>query len=244
MSRPAWRAVLLTLFPGMFPGPLAEGCTGSALRREIWSLEAMDMRRFSGNRHGAVDDTPFGGGPGMVLRPDVVAAAVDAALRRNGPLPVIALSPRGRPLDQGRIRRLAEGEGGIFLCGRYEGIDQRALDARRMEEICVSDIVLTGGELPAMMILDAVTRLLPGTLGNAESLEEESFSAGLLEHPQYTRPAEWEGRSVPEPLRSGHHGRIRSWRTDMAERATRERRPDLWAARELRQKAQALESGA
>ena len=230
MESSAWRAVALTLFPEMFPGPLGAGLTGNALVTGIWSLEALDMRDYASDRHRSVDDAPFGGGPGMILRPNVVAAAIDAARQCNERLPVIAPSARGKPLQQNRIRELADGPGAILLCGRYEGIDERVLEAREVEEISVGDFVVSGGELPAMTILDAVVRLLPNVLGNPESVAEESFSAGLLEYPQYTRPAEWEGRSVPEELRSGHHGRIRAWRKEMSERATRERRPDLWTA--------------
>ena len=230
MESSPWCAVALTLFPEMFPGPLGAGLTGNALATGIWSLQALDLRAYASDRHRSVDDAPFGGGPGMILRANVVAAAIDAACQCAEGLPVIAPSARGTPLRQHRIRELADGPGAIFLCGRYEGIDERVLEAREVEEISVGDFVVSGGELPAMTILDAVVRLLPDVLGNPESVAEESFSAGLLEYPQYTRPAEWEGRSVPEELRSGHHGQIRAWRKEMAERATRERRPDLWSA--------------
>ena len=230
MATGCWRAAALTLFPEMFPGPLGIGLTGNALAEGIWSLEALNIRAFASDRHRSVDDAPFGGGPGMVLRANVVAAAIDAARQRFGELPVIAPAARGRPLHQQRIRELADGPGVILVCGRYEGIDERVLEAREVEEVSVGDFVVSGGELPAMAALDAVVRLLPCALGNPESVAEESFSAGLLEYPHYTRPAEWEGRLVPEALRSGHHGRIRAWRKEMAERATRERRPDLWAA--------------
>ena len=230
MAGSPWRTIALTLFPEMFPGPLGVGLTGRALEAGIWSLESLDIRAFAIDKHRSVDGAPFGGGPGMILRANVVAEAIDAARERGGGLPVIAPAARGRPLRQQRIRELADGPGAIFLCGRYEGIDERVLEARNVEEVSVGDFVVSGGELPAMALLDAVVRLLPKAIGNPESVAEESFSAGLLEYPQYTRPAEWEGRSVPEALRSGHHGRIRAWRKEMAERATRERRPDLWAA--------------
>ena len=232
MAASQWRAVALTLFPEMFPGPLGVGLTGRALETGIWSLETLDIREFAVDKHRSVDGAPFGGGPGLILRANVVAEAIDAARKHGGGLPVIAPAARGRPLRQQRIRELADGPGAIFLCGRYEGIDERVLEARNVEEVCMGDFVVSGGELPAMALLDAVVRLLPNAVGNPDSVAEESFSAGLLEYPQYTRPAEWEGRSVPEALRSGHHGRIRAWRKEMAERATRERRPDLWAVYE------------
>ena len=238
-----WRAVALTLFPEMFPGPLGTGLAGSALDNGVWSLEALDIRDFARDRHRSVDGAPFGGGPGMILRANVTAAAIDAVRQRVGDLPVIAPAARGLPLRQQRIRELAEGDGAVFLCGRYEGIDERVLEARGVEEICVGDFVVSGGEIPAMAVLDGIVRLLPGVLGNPESVSEESFSAGLLEYPQYTRPADWEGRPVPEPLLSGHHGRIRAWRKQMAERATRERRPDLWEAYEARHREECVECG-
>lgn len=226
-----WRATALTLFPEVFPGPLAAGVVGSqGLAQGLWTLETLDIRSFSGDKRRTVDDAPYGGGPGMVLRPDVVAAAVDAALAGDGAgRPVLCPSPRGWPMTQRRVEELASGSGAVLLCGRYEGIDGRVIEARGIEEVCVGDIVISGGELPAMAIIEAVARLLPGVLGNSESALEESFSNGLLEHPQYTRPAQWEGREVPSELVSGDHGRIAVWRRQQAEATTRDRRPDLWA---------------
>ena len=229
-----FRVRVLTILPEMFPGALAASLTGKALAQRIWSLEVLDIREFAGNKHRTVDDTPAGGGPGLVMKPDVVAAAIDHAQADapgdRGRWPVICLSPRGRPLTQARVRELAAGAGFTLLCGRFEGIDQRVLEARDVEEISIGDFVLTGGEIPAMALIDAVVRLLPGVLGNAESLVEESFSRGLLEHPHYTRPQVWEGRAIPEILLSGHHARIAEWRLSQAERLTKERRPDLWRA--------------
>lgn len=229
-----FRAKVLTLFPEMFPGPLGQSLTGKALADGVWALETLDIRRFARDKHRTVDDTPFGGGPGMVLKPDVVAAATDAAQADASPdrgrWPVLFMSPRGRPFDQALAREIAGGEGMTLLCGRYEGLDQRVLDARGIGELSLGDFVLTGGELAAMAVIDAVLRLRPGVLGNAESAEDESFSRGLLEHPQYTRPEVWEGRRVPEVLLSGHHARIAAWRTEQAEALTRQRRPDLWQA--------------
>jgi len=230
----AFRVKVLTLFPEVFPGPLAASLTGKALADRLWALEVLDIRDFARNKHRTVDDTPAGGGPGLVMRADVVAAAIDYAQadasRERGRWPVIYLSPRGRPLTQARARDLAEGEGITLLCGRFEGVDQRVLEAREVEEVSIGDFVLTGGEIPAMALIDAVIRLRPGVLGNAASTEEESFSRGLLEHPHYTRPQAWEGREIPEVLLSGHHARIAEWRLSQAERLTRQRRPDLWRA--------------
>lgn len=240
LARPgAWVARVLTLFPEMFPGPLGHSLIGKALREGLWRLEVLDIRSFAVDKHRTVDDTPSGGGPGMVMKPDVVAAAIDAA-QAGAPedrerWPVIYLSPRGRPFDQEAARRLARAEGVTLLCGRYEGVDQRVLDARRVEEVALGDAVLTGGEIPAMALIDAAVRLRGGVLGNEASTEEESFSRGLLEHPHYTRPPVWEGRAVPEVLLSGHHARIAAWRSAQAEAATKERRPDLWAAHARRQ---------
>lgn len=231
----AFRARVLTLFPEMFPGPLGQSLIGKALKERLWALEVLDIRRFARDKHRTVDDTPAGGGPGMVMRPDVVAAAIDFAQadapRDRARWPVIYLSPRGRPFDQAMARRLAAGEGVTLLCGRYEGVDQRVLEAREVEEVSIGDVVLTGGEIPAMALLDAVLRLRPGVLGNEASTEEESFTRGLLEHPHYTRPQLWEGREIPEVLLSGHHARIAEWRQAQAEALTKERRPDLWRAR-------------
>lgn len=238
-----WRASVLTLFPEAFPGPLGLSLIGRSLERGIWSLKTLDIRQFARDKHRTVDDTPAGGGPGMVLRADIAAAAIDhaqaEAASREGepaPRPVLYVTPRGKPFDQARARELAAAAGAILLCGRFEGVDQRVLEARSVEEISVGDAVLTGGEIPAMAVLDAVVRLLPGVIGDPASLEEESFAAGLLEHPHYTRPAEWEGRAIPEVLLSGDHARIRAWRRAQADAATRERRPDLWRAREARSK--------
>lgn len=232
----AFRVKPVTLFPGLFPGPLEEGLTGKALAAGLWSCEPVDIRSFATDRHGTVDDTPAGGGAGMIMKPDIVAKALDFAARDSiddrALWPVLYLSPRGRVLTQARVDELAAGSGVTLLCGRYEGVDQRVLDAREIEEISIGDYVLTGGELAAMVLIDAVIRLRPGVLGNAASTQEESFSRGLLEHPHYTRPQVWEGRTIPDVLLSGHHARIAKWRLDQAERLTRERRPDLWTVRE------------
>lgn len=226
----SFRALVLTLFPEMFPGPLGHSLAGRALARGDWSLDAIDIRGFATDRHRSVDDTPFGGGPGMVMRPDVVDAAVAEALARGPDLPLIVFTPRGRLLTQRRVRALAEGPGAILLCGRYEGIDERVIAHRRMEELSIGDYVLSGGEPAAMVLLDAAVRLLPGVMGAAESGMEESFSAGLLEYPHYTRPAVWQGMAVPEVLAGGNHAAIAAWRRAEAERITRDRRPDLWTA--------------
>ncbi|HLS19362.1 MAG TPA: tRNA (guanosine(37)-N1)-methyltransferase TrmD [Paracoccaceae bacterium] len=226
-------AQILTLFPGAFPGTLGIGLTGRALAEGLWTLDLLDMRSFATDRHRTVDDTPAGGGPGMVMRADIVAAAIDEAEARRpqgGQFPLIYLSPRGRPFTQALAAELAAGHGLTLICGRYEGVDERVLEARGVEEISVGDYVLTGGEPAAMILLDAVLRLRPGVLGNLASTEEESFSRGLLEHPQYTKPNVWEGRAIPEVLLSGHHARIAEWRRTRAEAMTEERRPDLWAA--------------
>jgi len=233
-SDPVWRAKVLTLYPEMFPGPLGISLTGKALEKRIWTLETLDIRGFAHDKHRSVDDTPAGGGPGMVLRPEIVARAVDASLKGvpddRTEWPVICLSARGRPLTQARVAQLSAAQGVTLLCGRFEGIDQRVIEARGIEEIGVGDAVYTGGEIPAMALLDAVVRLLPGVLGKIESTEDESCSAGLLEHPQYTRPASWEGRAIPEVLLSGNHAKVDAWRRDRSEAITEERRPDLWRA--------------
>jgi tRNA (guanine37-N1)-methyltransferase len=221
----SWRATVLTLFPEMFPGPLGASLAGKALAAGRWSLAARDIRAHATDRHRSVDDTPFGGGAGMVLRPDVVDAAIAAEADGR---PLVYLTPRGRPFAQADARRFSEGPGMLLLCGRYEGVDQRVLDARNAEELSIGDYVLSGGELAAMVVLDACVRLLPGVMGAAESAEEESFSAGLLEYPHYTRPAEWQGRAVPDVLLSGNHAAIAAWRHAQAEEITRTRRPDLW----------------
>jgi len=225
----SWSATVLTLFPEMFPGPLGHSLAGRALQTDIWRLEVVDIRAFARDKHATVDDTPFGGGAGMVMRADVVSEAIHAAWDRRGPL--IHLSPRGRPLTQRRAAALAAGAGPTLLCGRYEGIDQRLLDAWAPEEVSLGDFVLSGGEPAAIALLDACVRLLPGVAGKAESVREESFQGGLLEYPHYTRPAVWSGRAAPEVLLSGHHCNIRAWRQERAEDITRTRRPDLWARR-------------
>jgi tRNA (guanine37-N1)-methyltransferase len=224
-----WRASVLTIFPEMFPGPLGVSLAGKALAEDKWALEIIDVRDFATDRHRSVDDTPAGGGAGMVMRADIVASALDAAHAGTEPgTPAIYLSPRGRPLTQTRVRALARGPGAILLCGRFEGIDQRVLDAGDIEEISIGDYVLSGGELAAQVLIDACVRLLPGVAGNESSLAEESFAAGLLEYPHYTRPRDWEGRAIPEVLLSGDHKRIAEWRREQAEKLTKERRPDLW----------------
>lgn len=223
-----WRATVLTIFPEMFPGPLGASLAGKARARGLWDLDVLDIREFARDKHRAVDDEPFGGGAGMVMRPDVVDRALSAVEGRSGP--VVYLSPRGALFDQRRARALAEAPGVTLLCGRYEGVDQRVLEARRVEEVSVGDYVLSGGEPAAVIVIDAVLRLLPGVMGNDESPLEESFERGLLEYPLYTRPAEWRGRRVPEVLLSGNHAKIRQWRRAEAEAATKARRPDLWAA--------------
>jgi tRNA (guanine37-N1)-methyltransferase len=239
-----WTARVLTLFPEMFPGPLGHSLTGRALQDGLWRLEARDIRDAASDRHRSVDDSPAGGGAGMVMRADVAAAAIDAAasgLPRDA-WPVIYLSPRGRPLTQARARALAADAGITLLCGRFEGLDQRVIEARALEEISLGDFVLTGGELAAMALIDACVRLIPRVLGNPESTADESFAAGLLEYPQYTRPTEWEGLRIPEVLLSGHHGRIAEWRRTQAERLTKEHRPDLWRAHAAKAAAPAGEA--
>ncbi len=220
----SWHATVLTLFPPMFPGPLGLSLAGHALSAGLWRLEVQDIRDAATDRHRTVDDTPFGGGAGMVMRPDVL----DAAIGCDDGRPLLYLTPRGQPLTQDRVRALASGPGVRLICGRYEGVDQRVLDVRGVEEVSVGDYVLSGGELPALVLLDACVRLLPGVMGAEASGEDESFSAGLLEYPHYTRPAEWRGHVVPEVLLSGHHGAIAAWRRAQAEQITRARRPDLW----------------
>lgn len=221
-------ATVLTLYPEMFPGPLGVSLAGRALAEGKWSLDTVQIRDFAIDKHRTVDDTPAGGGAGMVLRVDVLAAAVDHALARRPDCPVLAMTPRGRPLAQARVRELAAGPGATILCGRFEGFDERIFAARPIEEVSVGDIVLSGGEPAALMLLDACVRLLPGVMGGAESGTEESFEAGLLEYPHYTRPAEWEGLAIPDVLRSGDHAKVAAWRKARAEEDTRARRPDLW----------------
>ncbi len=232
--RGAFEARIVTLFPEAFPGTLGLSLTGKALDAGLWRLETIALRSFGEGRHRNVDDTPAGGGAGMVLRPDVVHNALAAAMARapddRSRWPVVYLSPRGRPFDQATARRWADGAGITLLCGRFEGVDQRVLDHWRAEEVSLGDFVLTGGEIAAQAMLDATVRLLPGVLGNQSSTEEESFSHGLLEHPQYTRPQIWQGREIPAVLTGGNHGEIAKWRRAEAERLTAERRPDLWQA--------------
>jgi len=221
-----WRASVLTLFPEMFPGPLGHSLAGRALADGTWALGTVNIRDFATDRHRSVDDTPFGGGAGMVMRPDVVDAALASVADGR---PLVYLTPRGRPFRQEDAKRLAAAPGVVLLCGRYEGVDQRVVEARGCEEVSVGDYVLSGGELAAMVALDAVVRLLPGVMGAPSSADEESFAEPLLEYPHYTRPAEWQGRRVPDVLLSGHHAAIAAWRRAEAERITRARRPDLWA---------------
>ena len=264
-KRSGWRATVLTLFPDMFPGPLGASLAGKSLHEGVWSLDVVNIRDFATDRHGRVDDQPFGGGPGMVLRPDIVDAAVAAASGAasgasswassaadsgsptgtetvdRGP-PILYLSPRGRPLTQARVRALADGQGAVLLCGRYEGVDARVIDAWDMEEVSLGDYVLSGGEIAAMALIDAVVRVLPGVIGSAESLTEESFEAGLLEYPHFTRPEVWTDRMgrehvVPEILKSGHHGKIAEWRRREAEETTKTRRPDMWSRHQQAQPA-------
>jgi len=220
-----WTATVLTIFPEMFPGPLGHSLAGKALREGLWRLETVDIRDFARDKHRSVDDGPFGGGPGMVMRPDIVDAAIDGTPATG---PAIYLSPRGRPLDQARVRELAAGPGVRLLCGRFEGVDERVIEARGLEEVCLGDVVLSGGEPAAIALIDACVRLLPGVVGDAAALDDESFARGLLEYPHYTRPQVWQGRAVPEVLLSGHHEQIRQWRERQAETATQTRRPDLW----------------
>ena len=221
-------ATVLTLYPEMFPGPLGVSLAGRALEEGTWSLETVQIRDFAKDKHRTVDDTPAGGGAGMVLKVDVIAAAVDHALAAHPDCPVLAMTPRGRPLTQARVRELAAGPGVTVLCGRFEGFDERIFDAREVEEVSLGDIILSGGEPAAIALLDACIRLLPGVMGAPSSGAEESFEEGLLEYPHYTRPVEWEGRTIPEVLRSGDHAKIAAWRKRRAEEDTRSRRPDLW----------------
>jgi len=222
-----FNAIVLTLFPEMFPGPLGHSLAGKALEYGLWSLKPVDIRGFARDKHRTVDDAPFGGGAGMVMRPDVLDEAIAASYPGSGPL--IYFTPRGKTLTQARVKELAKERTVTLLCGRFEGVDQRVLDARCIEEISLGDFVLSGGELPALMLLDAVVRLLPGVIGRTESLEDESFETGLLEYPHYTRPDPWKGVGVPEILKSGHHAKVAAWRHEQAEDVTKARRPDLWA---------------
>ena len=224
----SWSATVLTLFPDMFPGPLGGSLLGKAQATGLWSLDVRDIRDHGIGKHRTVDDSPSGGGPGMVMRADVAAAAIDAVPRKDRPL--IYLSPRGAPLTQARVRALSDGPGAILLCGRFEGLDQRAIEARGLEEVSLGDFVLAGGEIAAMALIEAAVRLIPGVLGAPGSTEEESFAAGLLEYPHYTRPQDFEGHTIPDVLNGGNHKEIAEFRRRQSERLTRERRPDLWAA--------------
>jgi tRNA (guanine37-N1)-methyltransferase len=230
-GRTPWQAVVLTLFPEAFPGPLGVSLAGQALAAGLWSLTTVQIRDFGLGRHRAVDDTPAGGGAGMVMRPDVLAAAVDHARKSAPRVPLIYVSARGEPLTQPFVRELAAGPGVMLLAGRFEGVDERVIAGRNMREISIGDYVLSGGELAAMVVIDACVRLLPGVVGDEQSLMQESFEDGLLEHPQYTKPRAWEGRSIPDVLLSGDHKKIGEWRRLEAERLTRARRPDLWSRR-------------
>ena len=223
-----WAATVLTIFPEMFPGPLGSSLAGKALANGLWSLKATDIRDFATDRHRSVDDTPAGGGPGMVMKADVLARAIDAA---GSGCPRLLMSPRGTPLTQGRVAELAAGSGVVAVCGRFEGVDERVIESRGLEEVSIGDYVLSGGEIAAMALIDACVRLLPGVMGAEASAGEESFAQGLLEYPQYTRPQVFEGRPIPQVLLSGDHGKVAAFRRAEAERLTRERRPDLWAGR-------------
>jgi len=222
-------ATVLTLYPEMFPGPLGISLAGRGLREGLWSMEAVQIRDFATDKHRSVDDTPAGGGAGMVMRADVIASALDSVAPGR---PILAMTPRGKPLAQDRVRQLAEGPGAIILCGRFEGIDERLFEAREIEQVSIGDYILSGGEMAALTLLDACIRLIPGVMGAPSSGMDESFETGLLEYPQYTRPVEWEGRTIPEVLRSGDHAKIEAWRRQRAEIDTRSRRPDLWERHE------------
>ena len=237
-----WRATVLTLFPEMFPGPLGVSLAGKALTSGLWRLEARDIRDSATDRHRSVDDTPAGGGPGMVLRADVLAAAIDAA-DIDQSRPRLLMSPRGQPLTQSRVKELAAGPGPLIVCGRFEGVDQRVIEARSLEEVSIGDYVLSGGEIAAMALIDACVRLLPGVMGKQASGEDESFSEGLLEYPQFTRPQEFEGRTIPEILISGDHAKVAAWRKAEAEALTRARRPDLWAVKARRKGTKSTTDG-
>ena len=229
-----WRSTVLTIFPEMFPGPLGASLAGKALASGLWSLDAIDIRAHATDKHRTVDDTPAGGGPGMVMKADVLARAIDAAASDSRPR--LLMSPRGQPLTQARIAALAKGDGVTILCGRFEGVDERLIAARNLEEVSIGDYVLSGGELGAMVLIDACVRLLPGVMGKEASGTEESFSDGLLEYPQYTRPAAFEGASIPEILTGGDHAKVKAWRQAEAEKLTQSRRPDLWEAYKSRGK--------
>ena len=237
-----WRATVLTLFPEMFPGPLGVSLAGKALASGVWALEARDSRDAATDKHRSVDDTPAGGGPGMVLRADVLAAAIDAA-QIAPERPRLLMSPRGTPLTQKKVMELASGPGPLIVCGRFEGIDQRVIEARGLEEISLGDYVLSGGEIAALALIDACVRLLPGVMGTLSSGTDESFSDGLLEYPQYTRPQEFEGRTIPDVLVSGDHAKVEAWRRAQAEALTRTRRPDLWATKTVQTATQNIAPG-
>jgi len=224
----AWRASVLSIFPEIFPGPLGASLAGKALAARLWTLDVVDIRNFATDRHRSVDDTPAGGGPGMVMKPDVLARAIDSIASDGRPL--LLLSARGTPLTQARVEALGRGTGVVLVCGRFEGVDERVIAARGLEEVSIGDYVLSGGEIAAMALIDACVRLLPGVMGAANSAAEESFASGLLEYPQYTRPQMWEGRPIPDVLLSGDHAKIAAWRRAEAERLTSDRRPDLWRA--------------
>lgn len=226
-----WRASVLTIFPEMFPGSLGVSLAGKALRSKIWSLDTIDIRDLAFDKHRTVDDTPAGGGPGMVMKADVLARALDAASPPDDTRPRLYMTPRGMPLTQARVATLSRGPGAVILCGRFEGIDERIIEARNFSEISIGDYVLSGGEPAALVLLDACVRLIPGVMGKEASGTDESFSDGLLEYPQFTKPPVWEGRAIPEVLLSGDHAKVAAWRRAEAERLTRERRPDLWNAR-------------
>ncbi len=230
-----WHATVLTIFPEMFPGPLGLSLAGRALTAGLWKLDAFDIRQFATDKHRSVDDTPAGGGPGMVMKADVLARAIDAAAGEDA-RPRLLMSARGVPLSQSRVAALAQGSGAIVVCGRFEGIDQRVIEARGLEEVSLGDYILSGGEIAALALLDACVRLLPGVMGKEASAAEESFAEGLLEYPHYTRPSTWESRAIPDVLLSGDHGKIAVWRRAEAERLTRQRRPDLWTAYEARKR--------
>lgn len=236
MTQPPWRASILTLMPDMFPGPLGASLCGDALNRKVWNLNAHDIRDAGLGKHRSVDDTPAGGGPGMVIRADVLSAALDMHIEAEDPRPRLLMSPRGTPLTQAKVRSLSQGPGAIIICGRFEGIDERVITARNLEEISIGDYVLSGGELGAMVLVDACVRLLPGVMGDDTSGEDESFENGLLEYPQYTRPREWEGHAIPDVLLSGDHARIAAWRKEQSLALTKQRRPDLLAPNETKDK--------
>ncbi|MEP4704122.1 MAG: tRNA (guanosine(37)-N1)-methyltransferase TrmD [Hyphomicrobiales bacterium] len=227
-DKSCWRASVLTLYPEMFPGPLGHSLSGRAMEAGIWSCDAVNIRDFGEGKHKNVDDTPSGGGAGMVLRADILAQAIDASADER---PKLLMSPRGKPLTQERVRALTKGPGALIICGRFEGIDQRVIDARELEEVSIGDYVLSGGEIAALALIDACVRLLPGVMGAQASGEDESFENDLLEYPHYTRPPEWEGHTIPDVLTSGNHKKVDEWRRAEAEKITKERRPDLWAKR-------------